>query len=74
MNDVFVQNFCNLSAWSISIESGPEDKGVSMRFPGESELNVRWSEFEGKGERMQREFEKVLEPIRDGFANLNANE
>jgi hypothetical protein len=80
---VFVQNFCNLSADSISVESieavvdvkgctfdGPEEKEVAMRFPGESNLTITESEFGVGGDRLKEIFERVAKPIRDGLEKL----
>jgi hypothetical protein len=79
-DDIFLHNFCNLSAYSISVESidevvtvtrcvfdGPQDREVAMRFPGESELTVTESDFEVGGERLRAAFEKAADPIRDRF-------
>jgi hypothetical protein len=86
-NDVFVQNRCERSAYSISVESidatvevrdctfdGPENEQISLRFPGESNLSVNGCDFELGGERLESVFGKLAVPIRDRFGELRAGD
>jgi hypothetical protein len=52
---------------------GPQDKELTMRYPGESELKVIKSNFEIAGQGLRDAYEKVAIPIRERFDELNSD-